>query len=98
MPTTPRWLYLDDWRPAPDGWYPVRTPEDFRYLLTRFEWDIVSLDNDLSGMRATETGEDLLHWMFESGHLPVQKPRVHSKDELAAPRMVRYIEQHWPRG
>ncbi|BCS35971.1 hypothetical protein TBR22_A52070 [Luteitalea sp. TBR-22] len=39
----------------------MRTPEDFRYLLTRFTWDIVSLDNDLSGMRATETGEDLLH-------------------------------------
>jgi hypothetical protein len=49
-------------------------------------------------MRATETGEDLLHWMFESGNLPVQKPRVHSKDELAAPRMVRYIEEKWPKG
>ncbi len=94
----PARLYLDDYRPAPDGWLPVRTPPDFQYLLSTFDWDVVSLDNDLSGQRTGITGEDLLLWMFREGHLPKEKPRVHSQDPHGAPRMRAFIDLNWPGG
>ncbi len=93
----PARLYLDDYRPAPDGWLPVRTPLDFRYLVSTFDWDAISLDNDLSGQRTAVTGEDLLMWMFEEDHLPKEKPCVHSQDPHGAPRMRAYIDARWPR-
>jgi hypothetical protein len=87
----PSRLYLDDHRPAPDGWLPLRTPEDFRYLVSRYRWASISLDNDLSGQYTDVTGEDLLNWMFDEGFLPEKTPSVHSQDPEAAPRMRDYI-------
>ena len=91
-----KWLFLDDVRPAPMGWVPVRTPGDFVYLVTHYDWDIITFDNDLSGQHTDITGRQLLHWMFEEELLPRQKPRVHSGDPLAAPLMRAFIEQQWP--
>jgi hypothetical protein len=91
-----RYLFLDDVRPAPKGWVPVRTPGDFVYMVTNYDWEIVSFDNDLSGQQTDITGRQLLHWMFDEGHLPTQKPRVHSGDILAAPLMKQFIEEQWP--
>jgi hypothetical protein len=56
--------YLDD-RPAPDGWPPVRTPEDFRDLVSRYRWAALSFDHDLSAQYNDVAGADLLHWMLD---------------------------------
>jgi hypothetical protein len=91
-----RYLFLDDVRPAPMGWVPVRTPADFVYMVTHYDWAIVSFDNDLSAQHTDITGRKLLHWMFDEGLLPQQKPRVHSGDIIAAPLMKAFIEERWP--
>ncbi len=75
---------------------PVRTPGDFRYLVSAYDWHSISLDNDLSAQRTGVKGEHLLLWMFEQGLLPKEKPRVHSQDPDGAPRMRAFIDQHWP--
>jgi hypothetical protein len=87
-------LFLDDYRPAPCGWIPVRTPTDFQYLVSSFDWDVISFDHDLSAQHTEVTGEELLHWMFREGHLPRQKPRVHST-HTATPRLQRFIDSRW---
>lgn len=94
-------LYLDDVRPAPPGWIPVRNAADFQAVMRSHEWDEVSLDHDLGvastlGLPTTEvTGYDLVRWMFREGHLPKTKPIVHSANPVGAKRMRDYIEAAW---
>ena len=89
-------LYLDDYRLAPEGWIPVRTPDDFKYLVSSFDWDEISFDYDLSAQKTSTTGEHLLVWMFDQGYLPLERPQVHSQDPDGAPRMRTIIEARWP--
>ncbi len=99
--TYPRRLYLDDVRPCPVGWYPCRTPSDFKFLVQNYQWDEMSLDHDLGDHPDLNpdmiTGYDLLQWMCSMGWAmwPEHKPRVHSFNPVGAENMRTLIEHYW---
>jgi hypothetical protein len=68
-------VWLDDWRPAPNGWISCRWPEEVIKLLQTNTVEEVSLDHDLadpdvigagycSAIRE-RTGYDVLVWIEE---------------------------------
>lgn len=57
-------VFLDDCRPAPEGWMLVRWPEDVIALLETGDVDAVSLDHDLGDDK--RTGYDVLLWIEEA--------------------------------
>ena len=70
-------LWLDDIRPAPDGWAWARTVEEAVSLLERGEVAEASLDHDL-GEQGAEEGYRLVVWMAENGVWPSEGMAVHS--------------------
>ena len=57
-------LYLDDQRPAPEGWALVKTPEEAIDLLKSTRVTHLSLDHDL-GLSDDRTGYTVLLWLEE---------------------------------
>jgi len=57
-------VWLDDVRPAPDGWYHVLWPQEAIELLKKGNVTHISLDHDL-GDDALGTGYDVLLWIEE---------------------------------
>lgn len=94
-------LYLDDVRACPVGWFPCRTPDDFKFLVTNYHWDEMSLDHDLGDHPDLNpfmtTGYDLLVWMARTpaAHWPTTKPVVHSWNPVGAENMRQYIDSYW---
>jgi hypothetical protein len=58
-------VYLDDERPAPDGWVRVTTPAQAIALLETGEVSHLSLDHDLGDDEGIGTGYDVVLWMEE---------------------------------
>lgn len=86
-------VWLDDRRPAPEGWVHVRTPEEAIELLRSGEVEELSLDHDLGldvGARE-RTGYDVLLWLErEVAEGRIRPPRlmsVHSGNVGAVGRM-----------
>jgi hypothetical protein len=81
-------VFLDDERAAPEGWIPVRWPEEAIALLETGEVEDISLDHDLGDDR--RTGYDVLLWIEEAvatrGFAPPQI-MVHSANAAARQRM-----------
>ena len=119
-------LWLDDHRPAPDGWLLVKTIEDAKIQLLAGRVRRASLDHDLGAclecrlkvcpsdvsdeawMASDDfmsmpycshvgTGYDLVCWMEETGHWPVEKPTVHSMNPNGRQRMRQAIDREWRR-
>ena len=91
-------VWLDDRRPAPEGWVHVRTPEEAIELLRGGGVVELSLDHDLGldvGARE-RTGYDVLLWLereVAAGRAtPPAVARVHSGNVGAATRMEQAIE------
>ena len=95
-------VYLDDERPTPEGWVPVRWPEEAISLLEGGQVTELSLDHDL-GDDVHGTGYDVLLWVEEAvatrGFVP-PRLRVHSanssartKMELAIARIERFTRE-----
>ncbi|MBZ4412973.1 hypothetical protein K8640_32635 [Myxococcus sp. XM-1-1-1] len=95
-------VYLDDERPAPEGWVAVRWPEEAIALLEGGQVVELSLDHDL-GDDEHGTGYDVLLWLEEAvatrGFVP-PRVRVHSanssarqKMELAIVRIERFARE-----
>lgn len=82
-------VYLDDLRPAPDGWTRVYWPHEAIALLETGSVEELSLHHDL-GDDDRGTGYDVLVWIEEAVALRGFKPpklRVHSANPAAAIRM-----------
>ncbi len=83
-------VWLDDVRPAPEGWVAARWPEEVIALLRTGEVIALSLDHDL-GDDAHGTGYDVVLWIEEavavSGFVPPATMRVHSANSVARDRM-----------
>lgn len=92
-------LYLDDYRPCPQGWTLARTPADFIRLVSSADHiEAISFDHDLaddhyaidtvSDLKCW-TGYDCAMWMIE--HFPHLIPRgqvsVHSMNPAGAARI-----------
>ncbi|WP_373372107.1 cyclic-phosphate processing receiver domain-containing protein [Nannocystis bainbridge] len=82
-------LWLDDERPAPPGWLPVRWPDEVVALLQTGAVAELSLDHDL-GDDARGTGYDVVRWIEEAvatrGFVPPALA-VHSANTAARARM-----------
>lgn len=86
-------VYLDDLRPAPEGWKRVYWPDEAIALLETGDVEELSLDHDL-GNDVRGTGYDVLVWIEEAVALRGFKPpnlRVHSANPAAAVRMQESI-------
>lgn len=82
-------IYLDDERPAPEGWIAARWPQDVIACLEAGNVTEVSLDHDL-GDDARGTGYDVVLWIEEAVALRGFKPPkivVHSANGAARVRM-----------
>jgi hypothetical protein len=94
-------LWLDDIRPAPPGWFPVRNADDFKSVMRSHRWERVSFDHDLGvahtlGLPSDEvTGYDLALWMFDQGLTPLHRPDVHSMNPAGAARIRALIAERW---
>jgi hypothetical protein len=91
-------VWLDDTRPAPEGWVHVRTPEEAIELLRAGGVEGLSLDHDLGlDVEARErTGYDVLLWLEAEVAAGRTRPpavmRVHSGNVGAVTRMEQAVE------
>lgn len=93
-------IYLDDLRPAPEGWVRVFWPDEAIALLKTGEVTHVSLDHDL-GDDQRGTGYDVLLWIEEAvavSGFKAPKITVHSANPAARQRMVAAIAAIRARG
>ncbi|MEL6181846.1 MAG: cyclic-phosphate processing receiver domain-containing protein [Myxococcota bacterium] len=88
-------VFLDDTRPAPDGWTLVRWPDEAIALLETGQVTALSLDHDL-GDDARGTGYDVVLWLEEAvatrGFVPPKSIRVHSANISARLKMEQGLE------
>lgn len=57
-------IWLDDLRPASDGWIHVHSPKEAIFYLCNYPIDEISLDHDL-GEETEGNGNDVLLWIEE---------------------------------
>lgn len=88
-------LWLDDVRPAPEGWTWVKTVSEAQYYLSQGNVDEVSFDHDLGDVGIL-TGYDLVKWMGNNDIWSRQKPRVHSMNPVGRRSMEGYINRYFP--
>lgn len=88
-------VYLDDERPAPDGWVRVERAADAIALLESGEVTELSLDHDL-GDDAQGTGYDVVLWLEQAVALHGFRPpriRVHTANVSARVKMEQGVAQ-----
>lgn len=84
-------LWLDDVRPAPDGWLHVATAEEAIAYFARGTVEAASLDHDL-GPSDAGTGYDVLAWIERAMNVgawygPLPRLFVHSANPVGRKRM-----------
>lgn len=84
-------LWLDDVRPAPDGWHHVMTaPEAIEVLQTGHVFE-VSLDHDLGDNPDAGDGYQVACWIEEHAHdhtlPPIHRMAIHSANPVGRARM-----------
>jgi hypothetical protein len=91
-------VFLDDVRPAPEGWVRALTPEEAIKLLRSGWVEALSLDFDLGyrGCEEWRTGEVVLQWIEERvflGALDFDLPEisVHSSNPVGRQRLQRAL-------
>lgn len=86
-------LWLDDIRPAPEGWVWVKTIDEAKPYLEQGV-SHASLDNDLG--EAVPEGRKLVYWMAENGIWPSDYLYVHSANPVARDYMVGMMHRYAP--
>jgi hypothetical protein len=88
-------VYLDDVRPAPDGWVLVRTAHEAIAALEAGGVTHISLDHDLGDDGVNGTGYTVACWIEETvalrGFVPPEIT-IHSANVVGRARMARAIE------
>lgn len=90
-------LWLDDIRPAPDGWIHVKSVNDAINWMSENEFDLASLDHDLGDY--SDQGGDatkLTDWMAENNVWPTKGIQVHSANPVGVQTMLRTIDNYSP--
>ena len=95
-------LWLDDIRPAPDGWTWAHNAEEAVSFLARGVVEVASLDHDL-GDAVAQTGYDVLVWVeravaADAWYGPLPRFLVHSANPVGRDRMqaaIRGIQRQW---
>ena len=93
-------LWIDDVRPAPEGYYWLRTVIDAKFLIETvlgdsFEYliELIDIDHD-AGECASDGGDyiKLLDWLEETGRsFPI---RIHSMNPVGVENMRRIIQRN----
>lgn len=90
-------LWLDDIRPAPEGWFWVKNVDRAKKILvSEPQWDEVSLDHDLGEW--TNWGGDgyyLVDWFCVTNTWPI-KITIHSMNPVGRDNMMRSIRAYGP--
>lgn len=86
-------LWVDDLRPAPDGWSLAVNIDRAKDALLSGRVDEASLDHGL-GERHGREGYDLVLWMAEHGVWPERGLAVHSQNPPGAEKMCAVIERY----
>lgn len=88
-------IYLDDTRPAPEGYLLCSTPRAVIDLLTQYpgQIDEISLDHDLGifALGVEVTGYDVLLWLESNPHFAPDKINVHSANTAVWLKMKQAI-------
>lgn len=86
-------IWLDDIRPAPDGWYRTYTVEQTLELLKTKSVQALSLDNDLgNGLKEGYVVVDKLEeWVYFDSTFPIPEIVVHSSNASRKEYMNRVI-------
>lgn len=85
-------LWVDDLRPAPNGWYWAETSADALEWLSRFDCDEISFDHDLGG---DDTTRPVVLWMAEHNDWPTVC-RVHTANPVGREWLVGMINRYGP--
>ena len=95
-------VWLDDERPAPEGWHRCYWPAEVTALLKTGKVEAMSLDHDL-GDDERGTGYDVLRWLeqhvWETGMKP-PRIKIHTANPSARVKMTlakRQIHRIWLR-
>lgn len=85
-------LWVDDLRPAPEGWTWVKTSDEALEALAERNWDLMSLDHDLGG---DDTSRRIVLHLAEHGGWP-QEVRVHSANPVGVEWLSGMIRRYKP--
>lgn len=91
-------VWLDDTRPAPEGWLWCQHVHEVVALLKAGRVRRLELDHDLGMMpdgRLEKSGYDLCLWMAEHGRWPTERPTVHSMNPVGAEAMRFVIDRYF---
>ena len=89
-------VWLDDERPAPEGWVRVYSPAAAINLLRTSRVSKISLDHDLGGDYEIGTGYDVMLWIEEQVHtnpeFVLPKIEIHTANSAAKRRMTQALD------
>lgn len=85
-------LWVDDLRPAPEGWLWVKGSAEAIDVLGREPIDVVSLDHDLGG---DDTTRAVVLWLCEHDAWP-KAVRVHTANPVGREWLVGMAERYGP--
>jgi hypothetical protein len=90
-------IWLDDWRPAPKGWFWVKNAADAKKLLSKpsLKFESISLDHDLGLYE--ETGYGLAEWMVENSIYPEELIQIHTGDPVGRDNLVQLFQRYAPK-
>ena len=87
-------MWLDDLRPAPEGWLRVYTVEQAQAMMLQGQVSCASLDNDLG--EGLLEGRQLALWMAEQNLWPAQHLSLHSANPVAVEYMSGIVARYGP--
>lgn len=87
-----RMLWVDDLRPAPEGWRWVKTSAEALAALAEQEWDVLSLDHDLGG---DDTSRPVVLHLCEHGGWP-RRVLVHSANPVGVEWLRGMVDRYKP--
>lgn len=93
-------IWLDDLRPAPEGFLWLKTSQELLDWMQSRRADgldlgeLISFDHDLGG---DDTSRRCVYWMCENGMFP-QRVRVHSANPVGADYLRGMIQRYAPAG
>ncbi len=103
----PTQMWLDDVRPAPDGWTWVKTLAEAIAHMSEHVVEYASLDHDLGaeptgnpndiylkGMSADGSGLDVVKWMVANNKYPTEQIVVHSWNPDGARDMAMLLRRN----
>lgn len=90
-------LWVDDVRPAPEGWLWVKSVNDALRVLQVSTVLEASLDHDL-GDYAVDGGDGyrIVDWMAENNVWPTEGVHVHSANPVGRQRIQGVVERYGP--